>query len=808
MFGRWRLYLTQLPRPSWTVIGILIAAVVEVVILVSVQTSNYLAFTSSQGDLGNYNQAFFTTVHGQGWFYYTTNIPAGSGGSLFAIHFSPFLFLLVPFYALSPSPVTLIALKQIALALGALPLYGIARIYFERRAIPIVFAALYLISPLTLAVDWNNFDPEAFIPLTTLAALYFLLRGRFWWFLAAWILTLSTIESIPALLALFAVGGLVGTFFWPPSSPWLTRAKERRYLLAALVTALAWLGVAYVALIAISPNQGSFGQVYEARYLVLGANSFQDVLPQALLHPWAATAALQYQESQKVLFVEVMILASGAVSVLGGLRYLLPFGGYLALALLSNSTPLYIFGAQYTAYVSALLFVGAIEGTVFLLALFSETSYERRRSDLKNRLEQETRRLTELARGIPLEGVSRAEAVNRLQKAADRVSAGDLPSAALELQGARRILIEVTRGDRGNNFVPGEQMEAAGVRPGLASRIRAWRKPGGAGRVNASELAICIVPIICILVASGLANPLLSNPAAGGYSIAYGEVNPNAFDTNLQSVIDRLPAGGSVLTTNHVFPEVSDRPDAYTISSGEFIVAPTNFSTALNRFVSQSDYVLTDYQIDPTSAVFYRSLGNLSGFGVYAAQDGAYLYERGWTYSAAYFVPWGKTFAGGSLIPTQGNVVSQQVQSSFGPSLYHPAGGNISEKLWSGPNDVAVPPGTYQVTFSFEIRTTNASASVLFRVAESPASVNVAQYATSSLGSHYRVSLVPTKSVNQTILGQSKYAAYDSQLTTSSMTIDFAWSGTGYLDFPAFEESTKMSMYLLGISLVQLSPLA
>lgn len=803
-----RNYLGLSQSEFWIILGILLAAVIEASVLIGIQWVNYSSFQTSQGDLGNYNQAFWTTVHGQGFFYYTTNIPSGTGGNLFAVHFSPFLILLLPFYAIAPGPMALVAIKQVALALGALPLYGIARTYFKRRTLPMVFVVLYLLSPLTLALDWNNFDPEAFIPVTLLTALYFFVRGRQWCFIAAWILTLSTIEAIPAVLMLFAAGGLIGTLFSAPLSPWLSRSQERRFLLTALVISVAWLGLAYLALRAISPLAGAFGDNYEARYTLLGASSFLTVLPQAIAHPALAGAAFHYEESQKLLFVGVLILASGAFFVLGGLRYWLPFVGYLVLALLSNVTIMYIFGAQYPAYISAILFVGAIEGVVFTMDRLGGSSYGSRRADLIRRLEAEIRDLAGSLERLEGHPARREQAFGLLRDAASALGEGNLSKATHEIRLTRAIFSDVTNHSREDSITSGIVFPVSLLPTPAASTPTAPRK----GLINTVspgilEVACSVVVIVCLLFATGFASPLLSSPAAGGYKIAYGENPPNGYDDAIQSVLRLIPESASVLTTNHIFPQVSNRPNAFILPNSGFIWGSETYSEALNHWVNLSDYVLIDYSVDATISVITRALANLSSFGVYAAVNQAYLYERGWIGPPALFVPSDTSYAGGSLSPTQGNFVSHAVESTFGASLYHPAGGSDSEQLWSGPNALYVPPGRYNVTFVFEIESPTHTPSLQLSVKAKPANVTDEPFAQSSIGSHHLVSLSPDRSVAANILGSYNYTHYSSTLVPESATIEINWTGTGYLSFLGFEKSTQMSMYLLGISLIQLSAL-
>ena len=459
----WLRIRSWIPRPSLVILLIAAAALTETGVLAWIQWGNYLAFIPTQGNLGNYNQALYTTIHGQGFFYYTTNIPEGSNGSIWAAHFAPDLFIILPIYAIAPSPVTLIVLKQLALTLGALPLYGIAKTYFRNEFVPILFSGLYLISPLTLTADWNTFDLEPLFPLALLLSLYFFSKGRNWPFLACWLLALGTIEATTPLLALFAAGGLIGTFLAKPSSAYWTAAQQRRPLFAALVIAVVWLGVAALVLYSAGSRGGGFGNAYAIRYTILGADSLPNVLPQAVTHPGAAAAALRFGESGKILFVELILISTGALWLLGGLRYILPIGGYLALALLSNNAGAYTLGTEQAVLLLGFLFAGTIEGAVLLSDWLGGVNPEQRHLDLRFRLAKEARELADNIRLLPLDRHSLADRLEtRLRNAI----------VLLDADGTRpgRTSIEIAQKGGGRPIAQNPSSERRG------SRTKRWER--------------------------------------------------------------------------------------------------------------------------------------------------------------------------------------------------------------------------------------------------------------------------------------------------------------------------------------------
>ena len=157
---RWRALLA---------VGIFVAAFVGLASDLLIQ--RYLAFQTSAWDLGNYNQAFYDTLYGHGFFYYTADLPSGNGGQLFTAHFSPILLALLPFYSVAPGPPTLLVLETLAAGLAALPFYVFARGELRSARWATALAAAFLASPVLLGILWYDFHPEAFLPVAVLSAL-------------------------------------------------------------------------------------------------------------------------------------------------------------------------------------------------------------------------------------------------------------------------------------------------------------------------------------------------------------------------------------------------------------------------------------------------------------------------------------------------------------------------------------------------------------------------------------------------------------------------------------------------------------
>src|SRR5467141_3528827 len=78
-------------------------------------------------DLGLFDQVFWNTTQGRP-FESTMSQALPVPHSLLGDHFSPIFLLLMPFYFAFPHPETLLVLQTLALALGAWPVYLLARL--------------------------------------------------------------------------------------------------------------------------------------------------------------------------------------------------------------------------------------------------------------------------------------------------------------------------------------------------------------------------------------------------------------------------------------------------------------------------------------------------------------------------------------------------------------------------------------------------------------------------------------------------------------------------------------------------------
>ncbi len=160
---------------------------------------HYFLF-SGAWDLGIFNQVFWSTLHGR-FFYYS--VEPWFGQSFFSVHFSPILILLVPFYAIFPHPATLLVLQSFIIALGAVPLYLLAKGELNER-LALLLSLLYLAHPLLLGANLFDFHFEAFVPVTLLSTIYFLKKNNLRFYTFSLFLSLMSHEYV-AFLAILII---------------------------------------------------------------------------------------------------------------------------------------------------------------------------------------------------------------------------------------------------------------------------------------------------------------------------------------------------------------------------------------------------------------------------------------------------------------------------------------------------------------------------------------------------------------------------------------------------------------------------
>jgi uncharacterized membrane protein len=210
------------------------------------------SFATGRFDLGNMTQAIWSTAQGDP--LAVTNL-AGEQTTRLASHFDPILVLFAPLWLVWPSPEMLLVAQAVAIALGALPVFWLARKHLGSERAALGFALVYLLYPATQWVALSEFHPVALACPLLLFAFWYLDEDRLVPFAICAVLACTTKEEIP-----LAIAGL---------GAWYALARRRR--LAGAVIMVAGVAAAAFALGVVAHfNDGS--DPFAGRYEEVGGS--------------------------------------------------------------------------------------------------------------------------------------------------------------------------------------------------------------------------------------------------------------------------------------------------------------------------------------------------------------------------------------------------------------------------------------------------------------------------------------------------------------------------------------------------------
>ncbi len=331
----------------------------------------YDVFTYQAHDLGIYDQAVWNTAHGRP-FRSTLEEPYDT---LLGDHVEPILLPIALVYLLWASPKVLLLIQTAALALGALPVYWLARdglpaaLAANRatdrpdaasRQAPaprwvelsaVALAAVYLLYPPVHSANVFEFHPSALAIPLLLYTLYFLRKRRWVPYFLCLVLTMSTKEVLP--LTTLGLGVYV-----------LLVERQRVAGLATMLASALWFVVViFVVVPHFSPEGES--QYFGLFYGWLGTSA-EEVVTRIFTEPELVWQRLV--EPQSLLYINRLLLPLAYLPLLG-----LPTLLLIAPALLLNVLSEFSFQRlslnffQYAAAIAPFVVVAAIDGTAFLI---------------------------------------------------------------------------------------------------------------------------------------------------------------------------------------------------------------------------------------------------------------------------------------------------------------------------------------------------------------------------------------------------------------------------------------------------------
>ena len=190
------------------------------------------------------------------------------GLDFFAHHVNLITLLFVPAYWLGAGPHFLYLVETVWMALGALPLFLLARDRLESGWLAVAVAGSFLLYPALEWINWWHFHPDALIITPLLFAWWLATRRRWGWFAVAVAVALACKED--AALAVLMLGLVLAVL------------GQRR---AGLVTAAAGAGWFLVATKVVIPAAGGgAGPFYQELFPGFG-DSLGEIVWNLVAHP-------------------------------------------------------------------------------------------------------------------------------------------------------------------------------------------------------------------------------------------------------------------------------------------------------------------------------------------------------------------------------------------------------------------------------------------------------------------------------------------------------------------------------------------
>ncbi len=162
----------------------------------------YQTFAYDDFDLATANQIIWNSLHGDP-FYSSIH-----GGSFLKFHAPLIYLLLLPFYALWPSPVMLLYAQTILLALAGLPIYLIAKRELKIGSMALVFLTVYLLYPPLGYLSLGHPHGVTFAPFFLAWAYYFFRRDRYAFFITMLCLAMTAREEISFIVVTVGICAL------------------------------------------------------------------------------------------------------------------------------------------------------------------------------------------------------------------------------------------------------------------------------------------------------------------------------------------------------------------------------------------------------------------------------------------------------------------------------------------------------------------------------------------------------------------------------------------------------------------------
>jgi|GEM_PF-5323032 len=312
-------------------------------------------FMTASFDLGIFNQAFWKFIHHG---HMITSIERIPPVDHFAIHFSPALYFLVPFYWIYSKPQTLLVLQSFIIGLGALPIYLIAKHKTNNVVLSLVIACSYFIYPGIFHLNRYDFHEMALTVPLLLFSLYYLEMKDIRLFFIFLLFAFFTKEDV----ALCGIG--IGLYTW-----W---AKKQRNLgLAVVVFSMIYFLVVVKILMPMIGHSYDYNYLHRYKDLIPAGKGYEYILANIFMHPINAFKYV-FGNAGKLYYIFMLLLPVGFIPLVNRFSSLVILLPSLAINLLSSYELQYqVFQSQYSSMIAVFVYFLTISGVQNIINFFT-----------------------------------------------------------------------------------------------------------------------------------------------------------------------------------------------------------------------------------------------------------------------------------------------------------------------------------------------------------------------------------------------------------------------------------------------------
>jgi len=338
----------QEPRPAWRSLmprrlrrwlplALVIAGAIGYGVYFSVFTLRmHGRFQTYNYDLGQYDNIFWTTLHGYPMRDYPLNLV--KNWHELRDHASLSVFALLPFYAIKPGGAILLVIQSCVIGLGAIPVYRFAARRLP-RSYAVVIAYAYLLYPPTHGMQFYDFHFQPIAQTFVLFVIDFVDDRRYWLCAVAFLIAVGCREDVSVGLAMLgAFLALSGRRLWPGIF-------------------IACGGAAYFVLMRfiIMPAFGSWGfqDVYKD-LLPTGAHNFGGIISTMVSNPTYLFTSLA--TSEKLRYMLQILLPVALLPVRRSYLVMSVIPGSIFTILTTQYPPTIDIGFQYSAHFTPYVF--------------------------------------------------------------------------------------------------------------------------------------------------------------------------------------------------------------------------------------------------------------------------------------------------------------------------------------------------------------------------------------------------------------------------------------------------------------------